>query len=216
MTSFTSSDMSENLTNADFTVLKHYVDNQDRYHYWSYLQNRGDPYAGLALGVVTNETLAGYTANAFLTAKGQAAGLVMDAEELNKIGVKLMEADFDVRKEIFDKNKGNSLHLGIFDIQTYHDTVFKQETDKRLDITAWTAELPLRQAMAKGKQTGDYSEAESIWSDLMGDLPALAAWHIVGTPIADEMGWVEETGFAAAGFERGVTAKDSNRNIGYV
>ena len=156
--------MSERLTVADFEILETYARLGDRYHYWRYLQDKGDPYAGLALGVVTNETLAGYTANTFLIAKGEAAGVAMTPQKLNEIGVGLMSADLDARRDAFKNDaQDGGLKLPVKVIETYHGEVFNELTKGRLDVTAWTAELPLRQAMARGDQSGDYAEAEGIF-----------------------------------------------------
>jgi hypothetical protein len=51
--------MPKELTQTDLVVLQSYSDNGDRKRYWSYLKERGDPYAKLALGVVLNTTLEG-------------------------------------------------------------------------------------------------------------------------------------------------------------
>ena len=50
--------MPKELTQTDLDVLQSYAKNGDRRRYWSYLTERGDPYAKLALGVVLNNTLA--------------------------------------------------------------------------------------------------------------------------------------------------------------
>ncbi len=62
------------LNSNDFQVLKGFRDSGDRYGYWSYLKQKGDPYANLALGVVTNETLEGYIANQYAASRAKELG----------------------------------------------------------------------------------------------------------------------------------------------
>jgi hypothetical protein len=54
------------LTQQDFGQLQAYAVAGDRYGYWKYLSDRGDAYATMALGVVTNEARSGYIANQFM------------------------------------------------------------------------------------------------------------------------------------------------------
>ena len=51
--------MPKELTQTDLVVLENYSIKGDRKRYWSYLTERGDPYAKLALEVVWNTTLEG-------------------------------------------------------------------------------------------------------------------------------------------------------------
>ena len=209
--------MSEGLTAADFEVLNGYADQGDRYHYWSYLQSKGDVYAGLALGVVTNETLAGVAANHFLISKGEAAGLTMDAEMLNDIGVGLMRADLEARKEVFKNGASDGgLKLDVRTIKRYHGEVFEAKTHGKLDVTAWTAELPLRKAMAKGDQTGDYSEAEAIWQTMMGPFSPEVMIDLPRDALREDENWVMSASESFIEFELNSIPTFSNRNIAYI
>lgn len=55
--------MAGTLTQQDIAQLTQYANKGDRYNYWNYLAVKGDPYARLALGVVTGATLDSYVAN---------------------------------------------------------------------------------------------------------------------------------------------------------
>ena len=46
-------------------VLREYVEAGDRIGYWTALDEMGDPYGALALGVALNDSIAGATANGF-------------------------------------------------------------------------------------------------------------------------------------------------------
>ncbi|HJV73880.1 MAG TPA: hypothetical protein VJ654_06650 [Noviherbaspirillum sp.] len=93
--------MARVLTAEDIDILGGYAAKGDRRHYWSYLANKGDPYATLALGVVLNNTPPGQVANNFFWGgyKPDSQGLVNE-KELNGFGVKLMQADLDQRREL--------------------------------------------------------------------------------------------------------------------
>ena len=82
--------MAKELTQQQIGILATHANNGDRYAYWSYLSQLGDPYAKLALGVVTNETWQGQVANLFAAARGQDKGVTIDYRANWKIGSDLM------------------------------------------------------------------------------------------------------------------------------
>jgi hypothetical protein len=155
------------LQSTDYVALNAFANNGDRVGYWSYLASKGDAYSNLALGVATNETVAGYIANNFFLSQARGAGLNLTETQIYKIGVDLMKADLAVRQLHFAQgDPDGGLKLKPQDVYNYHDAVFKDDTDGRLDGRAWTGELALRDALSEGTRTGDYSRAESIWSNM--------------------------------------------------
>ncbi len=156
------------LTSSDYVTLHAFANNNDRIGYWSYLAAKGDSYSALALGVATNETLSGYVANSFFLNKAQAVGLTFSESDLYKVGVDLMRADLASRETAFNTpgNIDGGLTLDVRTIYRYHDNIFKQDTNGQLDGRAWTPELALRNALAVGDQTGNYSQADQIWSNV--------------------------------------------------
>jgi hypothetical protein len=73
------------LTASDIQVLTTYKNNQDRFNYWNYLAQKGDPYAKLALSVVTNETLEGYIANQYAAGRASDLGKTLTDQQHSEI-----------------------------------------------------------------------------------------------------------------------------------
>ncbi|MBS4018314.1 MAG: cadherin-like domain-containing protein [Dechloromonas sp.] len=115
--------MANQLTQLDLDILKKYADQGDRKHYWSYLAEKGDPYAALALGVVLNNTPPGQVANNFFWSSYQPnSQAVVDEKELNRIGVDLMQEDFKQRSSLFNTPNGAmaALYLPALNIFNEH------------------------------------------------------------------------------------------------
>lgn len=113
--------MANQLTQLDLDILKKYADQGDRKHYWSYLAEKGDPYAALALGVVLNNTPPGQVANNFFWSSYQPnSQAVVDEKELNRIGVVLMEQDFIQRNDLFKTSPYYALYLPAQNIYNEH------------------------------------------------------------------------------------------------
>lgn len=163
------------LTINDITILKDYALAGDRYNYWNYLALKGDKYAALALGVVTNETRAGYIANQYLTATASSLGLAIDDSTRWAIGVDLMNADLILRRSL-----NGALSLDVRQIYDYHKDVF---ADHGLgnDNKAWTAAEVLRPYIL----SNDVSKLNSLWEGMLADQGA--DWVAGQSSIAQEM-----------------------------
>lgn len=74
------------LTASDRQNLQSFVNNHDRYGYWNHLSQKGDPYAKLALGVVTNETYGGYVANHYAAGRAAVLGKTLTDQQWWDIG----------------------------------------------------------------------------------------------------------------------------------
>ena len=133
------------LTQQDFSNLEKFATANDRVGYWTYFSKCGDHYATLALGVATNETLAGYVANNFFQKTVNAAGVNLSENDLyNKVVSSLMNADLIAREEAFKGNVSDGgLHLSVKDIAEYHERVFKNATDGKVGLEGWTPGLPV-------------------------------------------------------------------------
>ena len=105
------------LTQEQLDKLSEHVNAGDRIGYYSQLAEWGDVYAALALGVVRADTLSGRTANAFLQNQAAAEGVMLDNEDLARISLALMAADFAAR----NGSGGAALHVDV--IQAYHEDV---------------------------------------------------------------------------------------------
>lgn len=161
--------MMADLTQQDFSVLDAFVAAKDRIGYWTYLMEKGDAYARLALGVVTNETLNGFVANEFFLDAVEHAGMLPTPELMQGVGLDIMEADRNARKAALAD--GRSLNLSVKDIQGYHHTVFLKHTNRKIGERGWTAELPLRRYVTEARRTGDWTEAERQWDQLLESDP---------------------------------------------
>lgn len=161
--------MMADLTQQDFTVLDAFVAAKDRIGYWTYLMDKGDAYARLALGVVTNETLNGFVANGFFMDAVEHVGILPTPKLMQGVGLDIMEADRDARVKALDE--GRSLNLSVKDIQGYHHTVFLKQTKDKVGERGWTAELPLRRYVTEARRTGDWTEADRQWHQLLESDP---------------------------------------------
>lgn len=167
--------MMTDLTPQDFAVLDAFVTAKDRIGYWTFLIDKGDMYARLALGVVTNETLNGFVANEFFMDAAEIAGLTPTPEFMQGVGLNIMRADLEARRDAV--KEGRSLNLSVKDIQGYHHTVFLKHTEDQIGERGWTAELPLRRYVTEARRTGDWTEADRQWRQLLESDPrSLLDW----------------------------------------
>lgn len=159
------------LTAIDKQILETYKNNQDRYSYWNYLVQKGDPYAKLALGVVTNETVEGYVANQYAASRAAELGKTLTAEQWWKIGVDIMAADYAARTSgdpTITTDGGSTLRVNA--IAGYHALVFSRNG---LDKFAWTAQIPLNDALLKGDVVG----AQAIWNKMLDNGLWYGMWN---------------------------------------
>ncbi|MEI1663697.1 calcium-binding protein, partial [Acinetobacter baumannii] len=125
-------------TAADLAQLEKYATAGDRYSYWSYLSNKGDKYATLALSVVTNENITGQSANQhFADAFKDRMGREQTFKEKWDTGVLIMKADLAKRRDYLNLGK-DAFNLNIEDIRNYHKFVFVDQL--RLTAEFWTFE----------------------------------------------------------------------------
>ncbi|QQM33128.1 hypothetical protein JET14_22010 (plasmid) [Martelella lutilitoris] len=118
------------LSVSQLTELRAYADASDRVGYYTYLEDHGFSYAGLALGVVEQDTVSGRFAVAFMTQRATELGITLTSDLIEAIGVDLMNADLDAR----EASGGEVLKYDV--IWRYHTQTFEFHG---LDADAWTA-----------------------------------------------------------------------------
>jgi hypothetical protein len=131
------------LTASDISTLQTLVaqgTHAGRVEYYEFLADRGYAYAELALGVVTDDGMAGITARDYAGAVGQQAGITLTEADWDDISQSLMAADFSARQTAFNSNPANPVTLDWQDIQLYHNNVFVEEG---LPPDAWTPNVIL-------------------------------------------------------------------------
>ncbi|PRY94226.1 hypothetical protein [Donghicola tyrosinivorans] len=139
--------MVQNLTQQDIDHLKGLVGNSyaegvgNRDAYYSYLEERGYQYGGLAGGVVREDSLSGRIANAFLAETAAQSGNAINLSTSLEISYDLMVADLNARAAMVAANG----YAGLLDAEVHyenHKDVFS-EPDYGLGIENWTAAEPL-------------------------------------------------------------------------
>ena|ERR1039458_6536954 len=78
--------MAKTLNAQDFKALQQFVTEGDRYGYWNYLKEEGDPYAKMALGVVTGDTRDGFMANNYAASFAPAGSRLADPDIVTQEG----------------------------------------------------------------------------------------------------------------------------------
>ncbi len=188
------------LTATNIAVLNNYAAAGQRERYWSYLAALGDKYAARALEVVRNDGPFGQLAN------NHAAAAVPDnraaeftEQQWNVFGVKLMQADLDVRRDLFNRNIGDKgLTLSVDTIRTYHAVAFANEG---LPKTAWTLE-PVIGGMLDSGNASQQLFAQAYWD--------IAVSGPYGYALA--MVWAPSSAVVAGGVWNAIT---STLNNGY-
>lgn len=205
------------LTATDKQNLQTFITNQDRYGYWNYLTQKGDPYAKLALSVVTNETLQGYIANQYAASRAADLGKTLTEQQWWDVGVGIMEADYAARTSgnvTLSADGGSTLTVKA--IAQYHAAVFSA---RGLDKWAWTAQIPLNDALLKG----DFAAAEVIWKTMLDDsffndltkpFEILDDWSV---PTAQALAWSAKVGGATIAYTltSHTSLRDPNHINGY-
>lgn len=199
--------MANQLTTQDITILKAYADRQERQAYWSYLAAKGDPYAKLALQVVKNDTLDGFTANYYASAIADKAGIQKTSEQWNKVGVDLMRADLGKRDALVEKGQGSdALYLKVAPITESHQAAFAANG---LSLDAWTAWAPIKSDYENGNLAG----AQDKFSAMVdGGFINTAA--TVGRGVWGSANWAEAVG--QAGVAYALMGADPVNNPNYV
>lgn len=148
----------------DMEILRFYVAQGNREAYWGYLKANGDRYAGLALGVVRNDTVSGVIANGYAQMWADQMKVVMNERDWEEFGVKLMQADFAIRESYLAQSLalGKIVSLPVRDVASYHDKMF---SSIGLDIGAWTAHVPLSRYL----QVNDQAGAEKVWEAMLDE-----------------------------------------------
>ena len=139
--------MAQNLTQQDIDHLKSLVGDSyedgvgNRDAYYSYLEERGYQYGGIAGGVVREDSLPGRIANAFLAESAAQSGNTINLGTSLKISYDLMKADFEAREEIFD-DQG---YVGKLPARTHYDNheIVFSKNEYGLGIENWTAAEPI-------------------------------------------------------------------------
>lgn len=172
-------DQPDNLTLADLSEIATYAaanTHEGRVAYYESLVEKGYAYAGLALGVVEDDGLAGIVARDYATAVGQSVGVDLTDQQWDQISQALMEADFAAREQLVQSGATNQT-LGWDIIQQYHNEVF---TDFGLPPDAWTPNVILNHSGSPDEAWDNLVNAGGIttmWSyrGFMNDIDALAA-----------------------------------------
>ncbi|CCJ07947.1 EF-hand domain-containing protein [Methylocystis sp. SC2] len=146
------------LNRTDIVMLDAYARAGDRHGYYSYLASFGDGYAGLARDVVTGHTLSGYVANNYMETAFRERGISVTPDLMNRVGIELMREDLKVRQDEVKIGK-SGLNLDSNIIAEYHRSVFEKFSGGKVGLEAWTAGQPLKDALAAGAATGDYTKA---------------------------------------------------------
>jgi len=144
----------------EFAILRGHATNGDRIAYYTQLNDWGYNYGGLALGVVTNDTLSGATANIFFL---QNAGKTVSNNELATVSLNLMRFDLAAREEFAGSASG--LELPVNAIQAYHQAAFALVG---VPVSAWTPNFVL-------DTLTDPTDREDYWDELLSS-SSLGSW----------------------------------------
>lgn len=152
------------MTNTDIEVLRHYARTGNRELYWNHLAQMpgNDGYGALALGVVRNDNVPGATANVFAQQVARTRnGVEMTERQWERFGVQLMQADFALRRELFENNDSRgALNLPAGLVQKAHDDTFE---DHGIDVNAWTP----RELLEAARNRGGEPAAGRVWQTML-------------------------------------------------
>ena len=153
--------MPNQLTQADLDILNRYAERGERAGYWTYLADRGDPYAKLALQVVLNNTFDGAVANRYAQDVARESGTLLTPERWEEVGRDLIRADYLERQNLVSQDQGEAaLFLQVKQIKDSHAVAFGQSD---LSLDAWTAWPPMKAAF----DAGDLARAQEIWDKMI-------------------------------------------------
>ncbi|QBY01870.1 hypothetical protein E2K80_14990 [Rhodophyticola sp. CCM32] len=150
--------MAENLTQQDIDHLSGLVGNiysegvKNRDAYYSYLEDRGYQYGGLAGGVVREDSFSGRIANAFMAETAAKSGNTINLSTSSQISYDLMVADFQARADLVEQ-QGFAGELGARVHYDNHKVVFSNP-DYGLGIENWTAAEPIEYAIENYEALG--------------------------------------------------------------
>lgn len=144
-----------NLGVRELAILESYSSVGDRIGYYTQLAAWGDLYAPLALSVVTNESHAGATANAYFMQELIEDGMTITWDGLAQVSIALMKADLTARFASVATGQGGNVSVDA--IWGYHTVVFG-ENGFQPDV--WTIDYVLRQLPT-------VEERDAFWSGLL-------------------------------------------------
>lgn len=140
------------LGTAQFAVLQEHANAGDHIAYCTRLYEWGYNYGGLALGVVTNDTLSGATASIYFL---QNAGQSVSNDQPATINLNLMRLDLSARLAFSGSATGQELPVDT--VQAYHATAFGL---LGVSVDAWTPNFVL-------DTLPTVAERETYWSELL-------------------------------------------------
>ncbi len=152
--------MGRALGTAEFAILQAHADAGDRIAYYSQLSDWGYNYGELALGVVTNDSLSGATANIFFL---QNAGRAVSHNELATVSLNLMRLDLAARQAFAGSATGQELPVDA--VQAYHATAFGLIG---VSVDAWTPNFVL-------ENLPNAAAREAYWDELLSS-SAIGSW----------------------------------------
>lgn len=154
------------LTQKDIDILRHYAEKGNRELYWNYLaQTPGnDGYGLLALGVVRNDNMPGKIANQYAQYQASSVnGKRLSEREWDRFGQDLVERDFALRQDHFEKGRGHqALNLPVDEVQRAHDRAFDEAGITR---NAWTP----RELLEAARRHGGEPEADRVWTSMLNN-----------------------------------------------
>jgi hypothetical protein len=127
----------------------------DRVGYYEYLKAHGSIYAGLALGVVRQDTPSGTVAIAYCREYAKRRGVTVTDDKLVQINMGLIRHDSAARTSAFQQT-GVNRELPMSTIRAYHAAVFHDVLGTPPET--WTAEVPL--------QCGG-THADDVWIQML-------------------------------------------------
>lgn len=156
----------------------------DYVSYYTLLASFGEAYGQLAMDVAASQSLSGRVARAFASSRAEQIRGSLTSTEWAQISSDLARADFEARKSLADGTDPNNLIISSIDlrvdyIRRYHQQVFE---DHNLDLTVWTAYVPLELA-------GDLAAQQERWLELkqpdLWDQIAQGSWTAIETILQD-------------------------------
>ena len=168
------------LTSDAIDRLRRLAERGDRTGYYNTLGSEtGDPYAGLALGVVKGSEVSGRVAANFAKEVGRRYCSIIDDRKWKEISEALMRADLGARSAADGQNADGTLTWRT--IRDYHVAVFaRPEFD--LPPFAWTAWIPLEIQVSDDARVG-------LWADMLQRTILPVAVETIGMVLARLPGW---------------------------
>lgn len=143
--------MGQPLSVLDIGRLGTYAGAGDCIAYYAQLVAWGYDYGALAMGIKDDGTLSGETDSIFFRNED----ITISAEQLARISIQLMQADFAARKRFAIDNPGQELTYDV--VQQYHADVLKSF---HVSVDTWTPNIALDEL-----QTPE--EKQALWTHLL-------------------------------------------------